>query len=361
MPTPTDLRVRTTTLTRTRLLAILTLVALAGAAAPLTRAQGPPALPRVLVLTTGGTIASRGSAGQPSLTAQELVAGVPGMADIARVSVEQFASVASDRVSPVHWVGLARRINAIFRENAADAVVLTHGTDTLEETAYFLNLTVKSDRPVVVVGSMRQASALSSDGPANLLNAVRVGAHPHASGRGVLVLFNDEIHPARDVTKTHTLRLDTFRSRTFGPVGVISSGVVQFYRRVERAHTVAAPFDVSTVRAEDLPRVDIVYVYAGADGAGIDANVARGARGIVMAAVGAGGIAPDQRTAIERAQRQGVVVAVTSHTGSGAVRSKPPGGITGDDLVPQKARILLMLALARTQDVDQIQRWFDEF
>lgn len=242
-----------------------------------------------------------------------------------------------------------------------DGVVVTHGTDTLEETAYFLTLTVHSEKPVVVVGSMRGSDAVSADGPANLVNAARVAASPEARGRGVLVVLNDEIHCARDVTKTNTLRLDTFRSRTFGPLGTIDRGHVTFHRRDERRHGPDTPFDVSQLAVTDLPRVDIVYVYAGADGTALDANVDHGAKGIVIAAVGAGGVTPAQREAVQRALAKHVVVVIASRTGSGAIADAPPNTIRGDDLLPQKARVLLMLALTRTSDLHEIQRMFETF
>jgi L-asparaginase len=262
--------------------------------------------PRIRLIATGGTIASRGGTAAP-LSAEELVAAVPDLGSIAQMTFEQFSNLASDRIGPDDWLGLAQRVNAVLAHEA-DGVVITHGTDTLEETAYFLNLTVKSRRPVVVVGSMRPASATSADGPANLLNAARVAASAAAAGRGVLVVLNDEIHAARDVTKTNTLRLDTFRSRSFGPLGTIDGGQVRFYRQVERRHTVDAPFDITRLTPRDLPRVDIEYVYGGADGTAIDAVVGRGARGLVMAATGSGGLTPGQREAIARATAKGVKI-----------------------------------------------------
>jgi L-asparaginase len=319
----------------------------------------PPDRPRVHLIATGGTIASRGPA-QGAMTAEDLVAALPALADVAQVSFEQLLSLASDRILPEHWLLLARRVNQVLAGEAA-GVVITHGTDTLEETAYFLSLTVASPKPVVVVGSMRRPVVLSSDGPANLLNAVRVAASPASRGRGTLVVLNDEIHAARDVTKTNTLSLDTFRSRTFGPLGRIDLDQVRYYRRTERRPWERGGFDVSGLKPSDLPRVDIAYVYAGADGAAIDAFLERGARGLVVAGTGSGGRTTGQREALARALEKDVRVVISSRTGSGVTIAAEPPMIRGDDLVAQKARILLMLALTRTSDPLELQEIFDTY
>ncbi len=352
-------RARRTNVWLATLAAALVVLSGNGARAAEPSPQAGDKRPRVHVIATGGTIAGR-AAGQASLTAAELVASVPGLAEIADLTYEQFASLASDRITPAHWLALAQRVNAVLIEQAG-GVVITHGTDTLEETAFFLHLTVRSPRPVVLVGAMRQSTAMSADGPENLREAVRVAASPTARGRGVLVVLNDQIHSARDVTKTSTLRLDAFVSRVFGPLGTIDRGQVSFSRRVERRHTVDSEFDVSGLQPSDLPRVDVAYVYAGADGADIDAHAQRGARGVIMAATGAGGLAPGQRDALARATAKGVVVVIASRTGSGAVPAPAEPFITADDLLPQKARILLMLALTKTADRQAIQRIFSTY
>ncbi|HLY66185.1 MAG TPA: asparaginase, partial [Chloroflexota bacterium] len=247
---------------------------------------------------------------------------------------------------------------------SADGAVVAHGTNTLEETAYFLNLTLKSDKPVVVTGAMRPSTGLSADGELNLLNAVRIAADPSSRGRGVLVVMNDTIHGARDVTKTNTFRVHTFQSRGTGPLGYSDSdGRVVWYGQTVRRHTLASEFDVSVLA--DLPRVDVVVTYAGADGALIDAAVAAGAQGIVSAGSGAGRPTPAEDQALDRARAAGVIVVQASRTGSGRVARSPRlrarDIVTADDLVPWKARILLALALTRTSDVQDVQRMFEEY
>lgn len=332
-----------------------------------------PQLPHVLVVATGGTIASR--AGSPEElsgyrvadSGNELVDAVPSIADVADVTVHQFSNTGSTGISPADWLGMAQLINRVlgaegYEGRAVDGVVVTHGTDALEETAYFLNLTVRSPKPVVLVGAMRPASAISADGPLNLLSAVRVAASPDSHDRGALVVLNQEINGARDVTKTNTKMVDTFVSRSFGLLGVIDNTSVVFYRRSERRHTHESELDVSGLTPEDLPRVDISYTYNGADGADIDAFVARGARGIVVAGSGAGSTTRGQGEAMRRAADAGVFIARSSHTGSGRVGGGGRGYFVGaDDLVPQKARILLMLALTVTDDGAEIQRIFDTY
>lgn len=331
------------------------------------------ARPHILLIATGGTIASR--AGSPeqlgsyrvSDTGKELVAAVPAIDAVARVSVEQFSNKPSTAVDPEDWLELARMVNSAFRPDGpwgeVDGVVITHGTDTLEETAFFLNYTVKSPKPVVVVGAMRPASAISADGPLNLLSAIRVAAHPDSSGRGVMVVLNQEINAARDVTKSNTHMVQTFVSRRLGLLGMVDDEGPVFYRRSERRHTVESEFDVSSVDVDELPRVDVSYTYAGADGTDVDAFVAAGARGIVVAAAGAGSTTRGQRLALRRAADQGVVVCRSSRTGSGRVGSGAARGatVTAADLLPQKARILLMLALTVTDEPAEIQRIFNTY
>jgi L-asparaginase len=255
--------------------------------APATAAnQAPAPLPKVRLIATGGTISNRAGG---RLTADELVKSMPGLDHYARAEAEQFANTASSALSLEQWLELARRINSLFASDADLAgVVVTSGTDTLEETAYFLDLTVRSDKPVVVVGSMRNPSTVGYEGAANLLEGFRVAASPEARGKGVLVVLNDEINAARDVTKTDALRLQTFQSRSYGLLGVVDSDRVVFYRSVLKRHTAASEFDVAAIK--ELPRVDIVMVYQGATGDIVKAMVDQGARGIVVASAGAGAI-----------------------------------------------------------------------
>jgi L-asparaginase len=339
--------------------------------------QGPPevaaaaqadAPPRVRLVATGGTISNRAGG---RLSAEELVQSMPGLDRYARPEFEQFANVASSALTLQQWVALARRINALFEADAELAgIVVTSGTDTLEEIAYFLHLTVRSDRPVVVVGSMRNPSTLGYEGAANLLAGFRVAADPSARGKGVLVVLNDEINSAREVTKADALRLDTFQTRGYGVLGVVDADRVAWYRTVIRRHTSEAEFDLSSV--EELPRVDVVMVYQGASGDVIRALVDQGAKGIVVASAGAGAVSGTQGEGIRYAVEKGVFVVTSTRTGSGRIAARQRGGFGGgssaptfriaaEDLAPLKARILLMLALTRTQDAAEIQRMFQEY
>lgn len=325
--------------------------------------------PTVYLLATGGTIAGRANSPLQTagyrpgeLSVGELLESVPGLSTLAKIEGEQVCNVASPFITIDIWLRLARRINELLARPEVAGIVVTHGTDSLEETAYFLNLVVKSSKPVIVVGAMRPATSLSPDGPLNLVNAVHVATSPEARNQGVLVVMNDEIYGARDVTKTHVSQLHTFRSPDLGALGSISSGTVAFYRQVLRKHTIDTEFSVDQLPA--LPRVDIIYAYLGADGALVDAAVQAGARGLVLAGMGQGGGTKEQNEALRRAQAQGVIVVRSSRTGSG--RILPPtdeyldkgSTVTADNLNPQKARILLALALTRTTDPKRIQRMF---
>lgn len=307
--------------------------------------------PAVHLVATGGTISNLGADGR--LTGEQLVAAVPQLAAVARLGVEQFSNVASGSVTAAQWVALARRVNELFRERPElRGVVVTHGTDTLEETAFFLDLTVASCRPVVVTGAMRDPRQVAPDGPANLLNAVRLAAAPHATGRGTLVMLNDEILEARAATKSDAVRLNAFTAPGRGPAGVVDPDSVAFWGPPPRERCAEPAFDLAGV--DSLPRVDVVYAHAGADGALVDAAVAAGARGIVLASVGRGGTAPAQARALRRAAERGVAVVVSTRTMGGRVPSSDGAAAAGagvytgaEDLNPQKARVLLMLALAR--------------
>jgi L-asparaginase len=346
------------------------------------RAQAAAAteLPRVRLIATGGTISNKAGG---RLTADELVALAPDITRWATPESEQFSNQASSELTLDQWLALSKRINALLDDDRGLAgIVVTSGTDTLEELAYFLDLSVRSDRPVVVVGSMRNPSTLGYEGAANLQEGFRVAATPAARGRGVLVVLNDEINAAREVTKTDALRLNTFQSRGYGILGVVDPDRVVFYRDVVKRHTVKSEFDVANISA--LPRVDIVMVYQGASGDLIKAAVGQGAKGIVIATAGAGATSGTQSEGIAYATSKGVFVVITTRTGSGriAARTRPPAPqgtagnvdagrvssarrfeyqIAGEDLAPLKARILLMLALTKTQDPTDIQRIFTEY
>jgi L-asparaginase len=359
------------------LAAVVVLTVCAGAAAQPAIAPVPQtAAPRVRLVATGGTISNR-TGGR--LSAEELVKSMPGIERYATPEFEQFSNLASSELTLDQWLALTKRINELLTtDRGLEGVVVTSGTDTLEELAYFLDLTVHSDKPVVVVGSMRNPSTLGYEGAANLLEAFRVAASPDARGKGVLVVLNDEINAAREVTKTDALRLNTFQSRTVGVLGVVDADRVVFYRTGVKRHTSRSEFDLSNVTK--LPRVDVVLVYQGADGDVIRAAVDHGAKGIVMATAGAGATSGTQPDGIVYALKKGVPVVITTRTGSGRIapprggrRGGPPAAanpltdeerrlrVAGEDLSPVKARILLMVALTRTTSPADLQRIFSEY
>jgi len=345
--------------------------------AALALAQTTNPLPRVRLVATGGTISNRNGG---RLSAEELVKSIPGIERYAQPEFEQFTNLASSELTLDQWLGLSKRLNDLFRTDPGLAgLVVTSGTDTLEELAYFLNLTVRSEKPVVVVGSMRNPSTLGYEGAANLLEGFRVAGTPAARNKGTLVVMNDEINAAREVTKTDALRLQTFQTRGYGVLGVVDADRVVFYRDVLTRHTAKSEFDISGVTK--LPRVDVVLVYQGADGDVIRSAVDAGAQGIVVASAGAGATSGTQRDGIAYALRKGVPVVTTTRTGSGRIAprtgaSAPPPAtgagqpltpaeqlrrVAGEDLAPVKARLLLMLALTRTKDPVEIQRMFSEY
>ena len=327
-------------------------------------------LPRVVILATGGTIA--GSAASPSETKEykpgvldvtALIRSVPGIDRVARLSGEQIVDLGSNQMTDGIMMSLARRVNALLAQNDVDGVVITHGTDTMEETAYFLNLCVKSVKPVVLVGSMRPATAMSADGPLNLFNAVSLAGSPSARGKGVLVAMNDRIHAARDVTKTNTTNADTFKTSDFGCLGYVLDGRVSFYRTVTRRHTVGSEFSLDGIVR--LPRVDIVYGHAEGEKELTKAALKAGAEGIVHAGMGDGSMFGLTRDALREARKKGVVIVRSSRTGSGMVTAvaedREDDFATADTLNPQKARILLLFTLTRTKDIDEIRRIFGEY
>ena len=323
------------------------------------------AKPRILVIGTGGTIASVGADSLDVLDYPDygtrlemaaVLARVPEVERFAAVRAVDYRAVPSSAIGPADWLALARLVAA--QAGDADGFVITHGTSTLEETAYFLDLVLTIPQPVVLVGAQRPISAVGSDAPMNLVAAVRTAAAPAASGLGVLVVLNDEIHAAREVSKTSTYRVQTFRTPDFGALGQVDGDGVQIYRHP--VHRQAGGFDVAALAA--LPRVDIAYSYAGADGAAIDAFVAAGAAGIVSAGFAPGLTAPDELAALRRARASGVVVVQSSRVGSGRIAPRrslrAEGFIGADNLTPQKARILLALALTRTRELAAIEAMF---
>lgn len=353
------------------MLAVLAGLVVAGLAGPSTAAawaQSPPARkPRVHVLATGGTISNLGD--DKRRTGSELVDGIPRIREMADVTIEQFSNVASGSVTQEMWRDLAMRVRALQRgPDAPVGFIVTHGTDTMEETAFFLSLTVGECSPVIVTGAMRQANAVGADGPANLLNAIRVAISPAARGRGSMVLMNDELFAARDVTKSNTTRLNAFSAPNVGVLGIADPDTLVFF------HDAPSPcppprFDLASLGA--FPRVDVVYANIGADSVTVDALVAAGAKGLVLAGVGRGGSTPSMGRALRRATERGVIVAVSNRTGSGRVGAgmnpdslaalTPGRGATigAADFNPQKARVLLMLALAAHYDAARIAAAFE--
>ena len=326
--------------------------------------------PKVAFIGTGGTIASLGrgpldiqdyGAAGNVMHADEILAHWPETALVADVIAVRYRNIVSPAIGFPEWKGLVALCSQLVADHPDLAgIVIGHGTATLEETAYFLNLTVKVSVPVVVVGAQRPSSALSSDAGMNLVNAIRVAASPEARGMGVLVLLNDEIHAAREVTKTATMRLQTFRTPDFGVLGHADGDAVAFYRKPLRRHAPDTGFDISGLDA--LPRVDVTYSYAGADGVAARAYVAAGAKGIIAAGFAPGFTAPGEVEALKEAADHGVVVMQCTRAGSGrtfqGTRLKQAGFLITDNLNPQKARILLSLALTKTTDPDTIAQLF---
>jgi L-asparaginase len=328
-------------------------------------------MPNIVILATGGTIAGAAASGTQSgytsgaVGIDTMVKAVPGIEKLANIKGEQIANVGSQDMSFDIMLKLAKRINELLPTSGVDGVVITHGTDTMEETAYFLNLTVKSDKPVVLVGSMRPSTAVSADGPLNLYNAVAVAADPKAKGRGVLVVMNDQIHAAHSLTKTSTTAIQTFMSPLRGVVGVSAYGKNDWYNNPPWKHTTQSEFDVSNLTK--LPRVDIVYADADMPPDLIDASVNAGAKGIVIAGVGNGNMNKASLDAAARAAKKGVVVVRSSRVATGLVdrnvevKDDELGFVASDELNPQKSRILLSLALAKQAQPAQIQEMFRSY
>lgn len=316
--------------------------------------------PTILVVGTGGTIGMSGNywGGRATLVPLDQLVRVPGIDSVATVESEQFFDASSIAIGPARWLELAGHIRHILRVRPElRGIVITHGTDTMEETAYFLDLTVGDVRPVVVTGAMRPSSMAGADGPANITNAVRSAADTNSRGRGTMVMMDDRLFAARDVTKANSTRVEAFQAPDRGPLAIIDPEGVYF--RTRSPNRATAQFDVSMVR--ELPRVDIIYSYPGADSVAIDAVVAAGARGLVIAGVGRGFMTGSQAEAVRRAALRGVTVVASTRAGSGRVPVGERGPMIGSgDLNPQKARILLMLALSRTSDPARIRTIFSD-
>ncbi|MBR9986136.1 MAG: type II asparaginase [Desulfosarcina sp.] len=331
----------------------------------------PDQLPRVMILATGGTIAgSAASATQADytsgrVTVEAMIGAVPGLNEIAHVHGEQVANVGSQDITFTIMIDLANRINALLKTDGVDGVVVTHGTDTMEETAHFLNLTIKSKKPVVLTGAMRPSTAISADGPLNLYNAVAVAADADAAGRGTLVVMNDRIHGAHSLTKTNTTSVETFISPINGLIGTVNYGKTEYFRRPFRKHTHKSQFSVEGVTS--LPRVDIIYACADMPADLIDGSMEKGAKGIVVAGDGNGNMnaATIERAAL--AAQKGVIIVRSSRVPTGKVGRNVEIDddrmrfIASDELNPAKARILLMLALLKKRRLDDIQQLFYDY
>lgn len=327
--------------------------------------------PKVHILATGGTIAGTGeSATKTNYTAGQVAIGtlldaVPEVNNIADVTGEQIVRIGSQDMSDSVWLTLAKRINELLAREDLDGIVITHGTDTMEETAFFLNLTVKSDKPVVLVGAMRPSTAMSADGPLNLYNAVVVAASKEAKGKGVMVAMNGSILGAHNVLKTHTLEVETFKSPNSGPLGYIYNGKVFMTEAPLKKHTTESVFDVTTL--SELPKVGIVYSYSNVEDDALKALINNGYKGIVHAGVGNGNIHKNLFPGLEEARQKGILVVRSSRVPNGPttldaeVDDNKYQFIASQELNPQKARILLMLGLTKTNDWKKIQEYFNEY
>jgi L-asparaginase len=330
----------------------------------------PDTLPRIAVIGTGGTISSLGASSMDvldypdfgqKLTSEALIERFPETRLVAEPVPVTFRQVGSTAIGPAEWFELRDLIHRLAREDANIAgFVIPHGTATLEETAFFLNLTLGVSQPVVLVGAQRPASALGTDAGTNLLNALQVAGCAEAHGKGVLVVLNNEIHPARDVVKTSTYRVQTFRSLDFGALGHVDGDGPRFYRAPVKAHMPDTPF--ATREIASLPRVDIVYSYAGADRDLVEAAIRAGAKGLVSAGFAPGTPSPAQQAAFVEAAKSGIVVVQCSRAFTGRIaprrRLRETGIVAGEDFSPQKARILLALMLTTSTDIGEIQHAF---
>jgi L-asparaginase type II len=325
--------------------------------------------PRVVILATGGTIAgSAAGAAQASyqpgvLSIQQIISSVPDIEKLADLKGIQVCNISSQNMEERIWLELFKTIDNLFTHNLCDGVVITHGTDTMEETAYFLNLTLRHTKPVVITGAMRPATSLSADGPFNLYNAVALAASPEAHNRGVMVVMNDYILSADDVTKTNTVNPDAFSCPNYGPLGIMRDGQPRFYRESPFRHTASSEFDITGLNS--LPVTEIIYAYAFSSDVAINALTAAGAAGIVVAGVGHGNYNRAVSKGIENASSKGVMVVRSSRIQTGGVDtaaeeydSRWPVSYNKN---PQKARILLMVALTKTRDAAEIQRIFKEY
>lgn len=325
-------------------------------------------LPVVKMIATGGTIAMKidpiKKAPVPAISGEDLLATVPEIANLAKIEVENLSNIPSDYMTPASWIGLQKAVQEALARPEVAGVIVSHGTDTLEETAYFLDLTVASDKPIVLIGAQRNASEKDFDGPRNLFNAVRISISPEAKGKGAMVAMNNQINAAREVVKTHTSDVETFKSGDYGFLGIADHDRVIFYRSPTRRQHIA-------IQQAELPYVEIVSMFGGADGAMVNAAVAAGAKGIIIQALGWGNVNKPMYAAIKEAVSKGTTVVISTRVPNGRVLPvygfegggktlQQAGAIFADNLSPQKARILLMLAMQTSNKADDIQKLFDK-
>ncbi|MNQ37008.1 L-asparaginase [compost metagenome] len=329
------------------------------------------AKPKILILATGGTIAGSAASGVQSgytsgqVTIDAMVNSVPDALKLADIKGEQISNVGSQDMSFEIMLKVANRINELAGGKDYDGFVITHGTDTMEETAYFLNLVVKTEKPVVLVGSMRPSTAISADGPLNLYNGIAVAADPKAKGHGVLLVMNDWIHSAQSLTKVSTTAVQTFMSPIRGLIGTTSYGVNDFYHYPDQKFGKSSEFDVKGVTT--FPRVDIIYADADMKPDLIDASIEKGAKGIVIAGVGNGNMNKASLDACARASKKGIIVVRSTRVATGIVgrnvecNDDELGLIASYGLNPQKSRILLTVALLKPRKLDELQKIFLEY
>jgi L-asparaginase len=325
----------------------------------------------IVVIATGGTISGAGESQTDSkysaskVDINEIVNSIPNISAIANVSAEQLIQINSQDIDENVWIKIAQRVEEVAKRSDVDGIVITHGTDTMEETAYFLNLALKTKKPVVLTGSMRPSTSVSADGYLNLLNAIALASSDNAYDLGVLIFMNDEVFAARDVTKTHTTNVASFKSNNGGPLGFVHYGKVKIYYHSAQKHTTETPFKVKNLT--NLPKAEIVYIHAGNDASIVDHLVAKGTKIIILAGVGDGNVSQKTLAKLVEARKQGVIIVRSFRGGFGFVvpnaeiNDEEFGFVTANNLNPQKARILAMLALTKTSDVKEIQQIFDKF
>ncbi|TDK53489.1 asparaginase [Pseudomonas moraviensis] len=329
-------------------------------------------LANVVVLATGGTIAGAGASAANSATYQaakvgieQLIAGIPELSKLANVRGEQVMQIASESITNDNLLQLGRRVSELADSKDVDGIVITHGTDTLEETAYFLNLVEKTDKPIIVVGSMRPGTAMSADGMLNLYNAVAVASSKDARGKGVLVTMNDEIQSGRDVSKMINIKTEAFKS-AWGPLGMVVEGKSYWFRLPAKRHTMDSEFDIKDIKS--LPDVEIAYSYGNVSDTAYKALAQAGAKAIIHAGTGNGSVSSRVVPSLQALRKDGVQIIRSSHVNAGGFvlrNAEQPDDkydwVVAHDLNPQKARILAMVALTKTNDSKELQRMFWEY